>query len=569
MTAFIDGSMIYGSSENLADRLRDQAHENGKLLTGSEGSFGKRLLPYDFHGIIGPADCQIESSKRYIPCFLAGDSRVNEQLGLTTMHTLWMREHNRIAAELLVVNPHWDGNMLYHESRKIIGAMLQHITYTKWLPKIFGKIGMQKLGSYKGYNPSVDPSISNEFATAAMRFGHSLIQPILFRLDDQFQPIADGGGNLPLHKAFFSPYRLVEEGGIDPILRGLFAQGAKMRVPNEIMNTELTEKLFALANSIGQDLASLNIQRGRDHGLPFYNDYRELYNMTRARSFNDLRGEIKDKKTLDNMELLYGHVDNIDLFVGGMAETPVDGAKVGPLFLNILVDQFKRLRDGDRFWYEDPMVFTSDQLVQIKQASLSRVLCDSSDAITRVQRDVFSMVQSRDDYIKCENIPPIDLKMWSDCCMDCGQSGDFKSITSHFRRRRQSSIDHSYQADGEDTGSREMIEKFREQVYNKHEMDHKMHAMQTKLQDMQGLVQSMEQSMKKMKRGMRRMMSKSTDHMCMDSDGQKHMHGDKWTKDDCTQCKCRDGNVKCKTSKCPPATCENPKKMPGVCCLIC
>ena len=249
LTSYIDGSQVYGSSQNLAERLRDLSHAHGYLLVGSLSQEGKRLLPYDFHGIIGPADCQIEYNKRYVPCFLTGDSRANEHLGLTAMHTLWMREHNRIATELFDVNPHWDGNMLYHEARKIVGAMMQHITYTAWLPKILGPEGMKMLGEYSGYNPSVDASVTNEFATAAMRFGHSLIQPIMFRLNASFQPIAEG--NIALHKAFFSPYRIVEEGGIDPVLRGLFAQGAKRRMPNEIMNKELTEKLFTLANSIG------------------------------------------------------------------------------------------------------------------------------------------------------------------------------------------------------------------------------------------------------------------------------------------------------------------------------
>jgi peroxidase len=250
LTSYIDGSQIYGSSDSLAERLRDVSHEHGHLLVGSLYESGKRQLPYDFHGIIGPADCQIESSKRYIPCFLTGDSRANEHLGLTAMHTLWMREHNRIATELSDINPHWDGNMLYHEARKIVGAMMQHITYTEWLPKIIGPEGMRMLGEYKGYKPSVESTVTNEFATAAMRFGHSLVQPVLFRLNSTFQPISEG--NLPLHKAFFSPYRIVEEGGIDPVLRGLFAQGAKMRMPNEIMNSELTERLFSLANRIGK-----------------------------------------------------------------------------------------------------------------------------------------------------------------------------------------------------------------------------------------------------------------------------------------------------------------------------
>lgn len=194
---------------------------------------------------------------------------------------------------------------VYHESRKIVGAIMQHITYAHWLPMILGPKGMMMMGQYEGYDPTVNPTIVNEFATAAMRFGHSLIQPILFRLNETFQPIPEG--NLPLHRAFFAPYRLLEEGGIDPFLRGLFAAPAKKRMPGEFLNTELTEKLFVMANAIGQDLASLNVQRSRDHGLQFYNDYRPLCGLPRANTFEDLRNEIHHRDTRSKLEALYGH----------------------------------------------------------------------------------------------------------------------------------------------------------------------------------------------------------------------------------------------------------------------
>ncbi len=71
------------------------------------------------------------------------------------MHTLWFREHNRVADELRRLNPHWDGDMLYHEARKIIGATMQHITYAHWLPLIVGDQGVQMLGPYRGYDPQV------------------------------------------------------------------------------------------------------------------------------------------------------------------------------------------------------------------------------------------------------------------------------------------------------------------------------------------------------------------------------------------------------------------------------
>uniref|UniRef100_A0A183C0G6 Peroxidasin n=1 Tax=Globodera pallida TaxID=36090 RepID=A0A183C0G6_GLOPA len=131
------------------------------------------------------------------------------------MHTIWLREHNRIATKLLELNPDWDGERIYHEARKIVGAMLQHITYKEWLPLVLGQDGFNFLiGPYKQYNPKMNPSVSNAFASAAFRFGHTLINPQLERLDKALEPLPQGP--LPLHEAFFAPERLLAEGGVDP-----------------------------------------------------------------------------------------------------------------------------------------------------------------------------------------------------------------------------------------------------------------------------------------------------------------------------------------------------------------
>ena len=192
ITSFIDASNVYGSSEFDIQRLRELSNSRGLMREGPISTNRKRLLPFDNGGFLDHADCQVDPRKRHIPCFRAGDNRANEQVALTAMHTLWMREHNHIATELGKINPHWDGNMLFHETRLIIGAMTQHITYSHWLPSIVGPRGMEMLGSYHGYDDTVDPAVSNEFATAAFRFGHSLVQPLLFRLNSTFQPIPQG-----------------------------------------------------------------------------------------------------------------------------------------------------------------------------------------------------------------------------------------------------------------------------------------------------------------------------------------------------------------------------------------
>ena len=196
------------------------------------------------------------------------------QVGLTSMHTLMAREHNRVADRLASLNPHWDDERLYQEARRIVIAEWQHIVFYEYLPEILGPIGMSMLGHYYGYSESVDPSISNVFATAAFRFGHSQILPLFERLDKNYQRSVFGP--LILKEAFFVPSKIINEGGIDPVLRGLLKSPSKLRSADSAINSDLTEALFAQANEIALDLGALNIQRGRDHGLPPYTAWREF-----------------------------------------------------------------------------------------------------------------------------------------------------------------------------------------------------------------------------------------------------------------------------------------------------
>lgn len=236
ITSYMDGSMIYGSTDHVAERLR-AGGENGKLREGTPTASGMKLLPFDNESLI---ECSTGIHANRSECFLAGDVRTNEQVGLTSMHTMFYREHNRVVNSLASLNPHWDGEKLYQEARKIVIAVWQHIVYNEYLPKI---LGTNFLGEYKGYNASVDATIANSFATAAYRFGHSQIMPFFQRLDSDYEPLAVGP--LRLQDAFFAPFRIVEEGGIEPLVRGLLASPVKMRVSHQGLNNNLTEALFA------------------------------------------------------------------------------------------------------------------------------------------------------------------------------------------------------------------------------------------------------------------------------------------------------------------------------------
>lgn len=417
LTAFIDASQVYGYTTAFARELRDLTNDDGLLRVGLKFPKQKPMLP--FAAPQDGIDCRRNVEEANVNCFVAGDIRANEQIGLTAMHTLWMREHNRLATEIKRINRHWDGETVYQEARKIVGAQMQHITYKHWLPNVLGPIGMQMLGEYKGYDSTVNPGISNEFATAALRFGHTLINPLLHRLNETFQPIAQG--HLMLHKAFFAPWRLAHEGGLDPLLRGMFSVPAKLKKPKENLNNELTEKLFLTSHAVALDLAAINIQRARDHAIPGYNEYRRVCNLSVAATFDDLRHEISDPKVRSKLHQLYGHPSNIDIFVGGILEDQIDGARVGPLFRCLLIEQFRRLRDGDRLWYENPATFRPEQLDQIKSSSLASVLCNSGDNITQITDNVFHLPSVQGGLKSCADIPQINLNVWRNCD-SCGCS---------------------------------------------------------------------------------------------------------------------------------------------------
>ena len=361
ISAYIDGSNVYGSDEKRAAALR--TFQGGRLKT-SAGD----LLPFNELGLPnagGPSD----------DLFLAGDVRANEQVGLMAMHTLWVREHNRIADELAASDPKATDEELYQRARSIVIAEMQVITYNEFLPALLGRDAMP---DYQGYDPSIDAGIANEFSTAAYRFGHSMLSPELLRLDNDGTVAAEG--HLPLREAFFSPHEIVDH-GIDSLLVGMAHQQAQ-RIDNMVID-DVRNFLFGPPGSGGFDLASLNIQRGRDHGLADYNQVRSDLGLQPVDDFDDISS---DPQVQASLAAVYKTVDDIDLWVGGLAEDHVRGAAVGELVRTILVDQFTRLRDGDRFWYQ--AILSESELREIEQTTLCDVI-ERNTNITGLQRHVF------------------------------------------------------------------------------------------------------------------------------------------------------------------------------------
>jgi hypothetical protein len=369
ISAWIDASNVYGSDIDRANALRT-LDGTGKLKT-SAGN----LLPFNTEGYPNAGG---ESSA----LFLAGDVRANEQVGLASMHTLFVREHNRLANIVTQQNPELSGDEIYQKVRKLVGAEMQIITYQEYLPAL---LGLDALKPYDGYKPSVDASISNLFSTASYRYGHSALSPTLLRLDAQGNEITEG--HLALRDAFFSPQRLINEGGIEPILRGLTSQICQSIDPFVI--DDVRNFLFGAPGSGGFDLVALNIQRGRDHGLPSYNDVREYLGLPSKKDFSEVSSNTEIQSRLASA---YTSVDDIDAWVGGLSEDPVNGGMVGELVRTILIKQFEALRDGDRFWYQRDLSW--DELRMVQGTRLSTIIRRNTTIGSEIPANVFKVSDS-------------------------------------------------------------------------------------------------------------------------------------------------------------------------------
>ena len=364
ITAWIDASNVYGSDSERALALRT-LDGTGRLRT-STGD----LLPFND---VGLANAGGDSDA----LFLAGDVRANEQVGLTALHTLFVREHNRLTDSIREANPNLSGDEIYERARRIVGAQMQVITYREYIPALLGRGALRR---YRGYRPEIDASIANEFATAAYRYGHSALSSALLRLDAQGNEIPEG--HLALRDAFFSPQRLTDEGGIEPILRGLsqqMCQGVDVYVIDDVRNF-----LFGPPGSGGFDLASLNIQRGRDHGIPSYNDLREGMGLQRMGSFAEISS---DPEVQTRLTSAYASVDDIDAWVGGLAEDSMPDAMVGELVYTVLKRQFEVLRDGDRFWYTRTL--TREERNDVENTRLADIIRRNTEIGPEIPNDVF------------------------------------------------------------------------------------------------------------------------------------------------------------------------------------
>ena len=372
ISTWIDGSVIYGSSQATTDWLR--AFEGGRMKF-SENPYGDLLPvakddddtapPMSFAGF--SADVR----------FIAGDSRANEHIALMALHVLFLREHNRLADQIGEINPDWNDEEIFQMARKLVAAQIQVITFEEFLPSL----GIT-LEDYSGYDSTVNPQVTSAFATVAFRMGHSQTGDVFLRVDEDRLPIENG--LMSLFDGFWTTSPVTEEGGIAPILRGMAMQ---VQPANDIYYGEdLRNHLFGEPGAGGMDLCAMDIQRGRDHGVPDYGAIREAFGFESITNYSQITS---DPEVASRLTQAYGADDpgHIDPFMGMLAEDHLPNSTLGETMDALIRDQFTRLRDGDPFYYEnDPELESVES--QLAATSLTQVILQNTE-IESLQCNVF------------------------------------------------------------------------------------------------------------------------------------------------------------------------------------
>lgn len=370
-TAWLDASVVYGSDSVRAKWLR--TFVDGKLKTSSGNMLPWNTISGEKNDPIDPnAPSMADDGNHTVKTVVAGDVRASEHPGISALHTVFVREHNRICNRLKSQG-YTNDELIFQKARKEVGAIIQAITFNEFLPAI----GIT-LSPYCGYKSNVRPDLANTFATAGYRLGHTMVADEVALRDNDCVPVPPDA--LDLVDIFFNT-TLLDDFGLEPFLRG-FATHKQYETDNKI-NSVLRNFLFGPGS--GLDLASLNIQRGRDHGLPDYNKVRKYYTGTGVTDFNQITSDTAKQTALRN---LYGHVNNIDLWVGILAEDRLPNKSVGKTIYFMLRSQFEKIRDGDYYYYQNDPFLPWNIKNQVKYTRLSDVI-KRNTLLTNLQSNVF------------------------------------------------------------------------------------------------------------------------------------------------------------------------------------
>ncbi|XP_014669657.1 PREDICTED: dual oxidase-like isoform X2 [Priapulus caudatus] len=394
VTGWIDGSVIYSVSEAWVSVLR--GFSDGKLAHENTNRGPLPLYNTERIPLANPPTPHMHKVMPLERMFAMGDSRLNQHPATLVFGLLFFRWHNYLAERIKRQHPSWTDNDIFNRARRFNIATLQKIIIYDYLPSFIN----EELLPYKGYDPDIHPGTTHVFEAAAFRYGHTQIPPGMyiayyegnrchFRKTDKGYPAER------LCNTWWEAQKYVQKYGIDEIILGMTSQIAEREDATVI--SDLRENLFGPLEYSPQDLGALNIMRGRDNGIPDYNTVREMFDLDRVVAWNQINptmyhrdGSDVNTKVKQIAELYDNDINNLDLFPVGMLESTPYGP--GPTFKAIIKDHFKRLRDSDRFWFENTEneLFTAEEIAEIKSFTLYDIITKVTNITTsQIQKDVF------------------------------------------------------------------------------------------------------------------------------------------------------------------------------------
>ncbi|KAM4746802.1 dual oxidase 1-like [Rhinophrynus dorsalis] len=389
VTAWLDGSTIYGPSHSWSDALR--SFSNGKLASGSDPLFPKE------------AETRLQMWRASNPStgergawgiYGFGNARANENPFLQAESIVWFRYHNYLAEDFSKNHPDWSDEDLFHHARKWVIAIFQNIVMYEWLPVFLHK----QAPPYHGYNQHVDASLSHEFQVAVQFLATLLPSGIYARNKTcHFRQVTGSKGDTwPAFRLCDNYWRrknpnLKTPQDVDDLLLGMISQIAEKE--DHIVVEDLRDYWYGPLKYSRTDYISSSIQRGRDLGLCCYNHAREYFGLAPALRWSDINPYLyqTNKQLFEDLAVLYDNdIDKLELLPGVMLESYGDP---GDLLAAIIMDQFQRLRAGDRFWFENAKngLFTIDEIAMIRNTSFHDViLAVTSAELGDIQKDVFT-----------------------------------------------------------------------------------------------------------------------------------------------------------------------------------
>uniref|UniRef100_A0A3Q4BDG5 NAD(P)H oxidase (H2O2-forming) n=1 Tax=Mola mola TaxID=94237 RepID=A0A3Q4BDG5_MOLML len=385
VTAWIDGSSIYGPSASWSDSLR--SFSGGLLASGSWWNMPKQATGRTF--MWSAAD---PSTGDHAPrgLHVLGNAWANENMFTAAEGIIWFRYHNYVASKLHEEHPEWSDEVLFQNARKTVVATFQNIAVYEWLPAYLGD---KKLPPYPGYQKFVDPGVSPEFQAAAIRFGITMAPPGVYMRNRtcHFHKIVNMDGSFsPALRLCNSFWKRQTGQDVDELIMGMASQIAERE--DNVVVEDLRDFMYGPLRFTRTDLVATTIQRGRDFGLQSYAEVRKALDLPPVETFEDINPELSntDPQVFRDVAQLYnGDVSKLELFPGGLLES-LNGP--GPVFSAIILDQFERVRNGDRFWFENKQngLFTHEEIQMIRNVTFHDVLVAVTSAeSTHLQNNVF------------------------------------------------------------------------------------------------------------------------------------------------------------------------------------